>query len=113
MKNQLIDLAVPWMISPSISGFHITTEENRDTIVKANLIHLMPNVGIERAFIEQRSSLIFERGQWVRLHPGNTFEDAQFEASQIKDALKSKNFNLARMSASEWQEKWIADGICP
>jgi hypothetical protein len=125
MQNQLVPIFAPWKISPSISAFAVTMEEDGDTTVTVNVYTLSKEITLDGECVDfsllrgdTRVVLTFELGLWVRtslaysdskpLPPGLFNIDAQ-----------SPIVNLHGFSPLEdeyWvQHKrlWINTDLCP
>ena len=102
MPNKLIPVAVPWKVSPSISGIHICIEEDGDCVVRCEAYsRLEPNPWSGRV------SLLLGAAGWVRTYPlvggRDTLPERGFDSSALPNHLSPEQFVA----------EWVACCQCP
>lgn len=112
MKQKLIPIEVPWMISPSVSDIHVSIQENGKTQIAVDVCVLSAKNPLEDELDDKRILIEFSIAQWVRTYPvvnDESIYTEDFDLSQI-NLLDSENLEE---SLAKFRQQWFESGICP
>lgn len=114
-ENLAHPVAVPWMISPSVSGLEIRLSENGDTVVEADVATLPPEGDPGGELPNRRVEVVFAAGQWLRAHPAASDEEPipprTFDWSAVP-FRQAQGPELDTM-LEDFRAAWIRSQVCP
>lgn len=112
MRGELVNIKLPWMISPSVSDLRVEIVEDGNTVVSAE-VAVLPERGPLTNDLENRRVLMtFGSGQWVRTEPA--FGDSTVIAPDLFVSPEEESKGLQGDDyLVEFRRKWLSTGLCP